>query len=252
MGLLAGMVRFFAPEVEIVEIPAWDCLPYDRISPNAGIMAERLRALAAWLAAVPAGARGWCSPPPTPWCRRCRRPSRGARGASARRGRRPGRSRRAASAYLERNGYHRTSAVVEAGDYAVRGGLVDIFPSGLEQPVRLDFFGSTLEFDPQPSIPLTQRSLAKLDRLDLMPVSEVLLDAAAIERFQAGYLRQFGAVTGDPLLEAVATGRAFPGMEHWLPLFHRDLVPITAYLDAGGARSASTIWPARPSRPAPR
>ena len=59
-----------------------------------------------------------------------------------------------------------------------------------------------------------------------------MLDAAAVERFKAGYLRQFGAVTGDPLLEAVAAGRAFPGMEHWLPLFHPDLVPLTAYLDA--------------------
>ena len=67
-----------------------------------------------------------------------------------------------------------------------------------------------------------------------MPVSEVLLDADAIERFKAGYLRQFGAVTGDPLLESVEAGRVFPGMEHWLPLFHPDLVPLTAYLDAGG------------------
>ena len=71
-------------------------------------------------------------------------------------------------AYLERNGYHRTSAVVEAGDYAVRGGLVDVFPSGQEQPVRLDFFGSTLEsirsFDP-----LTQRSQGKVAALELMP-----------------------------------------------------------------------------------
>ena len=152
--------------------------------------------------------------------------------------------------YLERNGYHRTSAVVEAGDYAVRGGLVDVFPSGQAQPVRLDFFGSTLEsirtFDP-----LTPAFRGQARFLDLMPVSEVLLDAEAIESFQAGYLRQFGAVTGDPLLEAVAAGRAFPGMEHWLPLFHRDLVPITAYLDEEaeiGARPADPRGDPRPCR----
>ena len=96
--------------------------------------------------------------------------------------------------------------------------------------------GSTSSARPWSSIrsfdPLTQRSLAKVDKLELMPVSEVLLDAAAIERFKTGYLRQFGAVTGDPLLESVEAGRAFPGMEHWLPLFHPDLVPLTDYLDA--------------------
>ena len=229
IAFFAGMVRFFAPEVEIIGIPAWDCLPYDRISPNAAIMAERLRALVR-LAAGPgrkprlilttANALVQKVPPPDVVRATHFRARAGARV-----------DRDGLLTYLERNGYHRTSAVVEAGDYAVRGGLVDIFPSGLEQPVRLDFFGSTLEsvrsFDP-----LTQRSLSKVEALELMPVSEVLLDAAAIERFKAGYLRQFGAVTGDPLLEAVEAGRTFPGMEHWLPLFHPDLVPLTAYLDA--------------------
>ncbi|MFZ1428050.1 MAG: transcription-repair coupling factor, partial [Geminicoccaceae bacterium] len=225
---LARAVRFFAPDVEIVSLPAWDCLPYDRISPNATIMAERLRALVR-LASGPgrkprlvlASANALVQKvPPPELVRGAHMRVRG--GARV--------DRDALLAYLERNGYHRTSAVVEAGDYAVRGGLVDVFPSGLEQPVRLDFFGSTLEsirtFDP-----LTQRSLAKVDKLELMPVSEVLLDAGAIERFKAGYLRQFGAVTGDPLLEAVEAGRSFPGMEHWLPLFHPNLVPLTAYLD---------------------
>lgn len=231
MALLERMVRFFAPEIEIVSIPAWDCLPYDRISPNAAVMAERLRALVR-LAGGPARgprlvlttANALVQKVPPPDLVRTAH----FRAAAGQRVDRDG-----LVAYLERNGYHRTSAVVEAGDYAVRGGLVDIFPSGFEQPVRLDFFGTTLEsirsFDP-----LTQRSSqGKVKALELMPVSEVMLDAAAGERFKAGYLRQFGAVTGDPLLEAVEAGRAFPGMEHWLPLFHPDLVPLTAYLDAG-------------------
>ena len=229
LDFLARAVRFFAPEVDIVCLPAWDCLPYDRISPNAAIMAERLRALVR-LAQGPGrqprlvltSANALVQKVPPPALVR-------AAHLHARSGARVDRD--ALLAYLERNGYHRTSAVVEAGDYAVRGGLVDIFPSGLDQPVRLDFFGSTLEsirsFDP-----LTQRSLAKVDRLELMPVSEVLLDDGAIERFKSGYLRHFGAVTGDPLLEAVEAGRTFAGMEHWLPLFHPNLVPLTAYLDA--------------------
>ena len=201
------MVAFFAPEIEIVEIPAWDCLPYDRVSPNAGIMAERLRALAGSrragarqrLVLTTANAIVQKVPPPE----RVR--------AAHLRAKAGGRvDRDGLVAYLERNGYHRTSAVVEAGDYAVRGGLVDIFPSGQEQPVRLDFFGSTLEsirsFDP-----LTQRSQGKVEALELMPVSEVLLDADAVERSRPAILRRFGAVTADPLLEAVEAGRAFPG-----------------------------------------
>jgi transcription-repair coupling factor (superfamily II helicase) len=228
LALLERLVRFFAPEVEIVAIPAWDCLPYDRVSPSAAVMAERLRALARLAAGPGRGPRlvlttanALVQKVPPPELVRAAH-FRAAAGQRV--------DRDALIAYLERNGYHRTSAVVEAGDYAVRGGLLDIFPSGAEQPLRLDFFGSALEsvrsFDP-----LTQRSLGKVQALELMPVSEVLLDGPAIERFKAGYLRRFGAVTGDPLLEAVEAGRAFPGMEHWLPLFHPDLVPLTAYLD---------------------
>ena len=225
---LAAMVRFMAPEVEILELPAWDCLPYDRISPSAGVMAERLRTLARLAAGGRRGPRLVLAtanailqkvPPPE----RVR--------AAHFRAKSGGRvDRDALLGYLERNGYHRTSAVVEAGDYAVRGGLLDVFPSGAAQPVRLDFFGSTLEsiraFDP-----ISQRTQGKVDAVELLPVSEVLLDSEAADSFKAAYLSRFGAVTGDPLLEAVEAGRAFPGMEHWLALFHPALVPVTHYLD---------------------
>ena len=134
-------------------------------------------------------------------------------------------------ACLARNGYRRSGTVVEPGEYAVRGGIIDIFPSGSERPLRLDLFGDELEriraFDP-----LTQRSLGDVAEVRLRPVSEVLLDDASIERFRVGYLQQFGAATGDPLFESVTAGRPYPGMEHWLPLFHERLVPITDYLDA--------------------
>ena len=226
LPLLARLATFFAPELEVIELPAWDCLPYDRISPSAGIMAQRLRALlrltqppaAGRLILTTANAIVQKLPPP-------------ARVSAAHfRLRAGGRvDRDALVAYLERHGYRRGSAVVEAGEYAVRGGLVDVFPNGVDEPVRLDFFGATLEsirtFDP-----LSQRSRATLTSLELLPVSEVLVDATAIEAFKAGYLRRFGAVTGDPLFEAVAAGRTFAGMEHWLPLFHDDLVPLTDYL----------------------
>ncbi|MDX6749101.1 transcription-repair coupling factor [Geminicoccaceae bacterium 1502E] len=226
LAQLEALVRFFAPRLEILTVPAWDCLPYDRISPNAQIMAERLRALAqlsqptkrARLVLTSANAVLQRVPPAATVT---------AGHFSARPGARIDRD--GLLQYLERNGYRRTGTVVERGEFAVRGGLIDIFPTGSEQPLRLDMFGTTVEtiraFDP-----LTQRSLAKVEGLELSPVSEVLFDQDAIERFKTAYLRHFGAVTDDPLFDAVQAGRSFPGMEHWLPLFHEELVTLFDYL----------------------
>jgi len=232
---LAALVRFFAPEIEVLTLPAWDCLPYDRASPNATVVAERLatlHTLAQGLAGRPrlvlvsANAFVQKLPPPE-----AVRQSHLTLSASARV------DRERLLAHLERHGYQRVGTVVEPGDYAVRGGLIDLFPTGASLPVRLDFFGQTLEsirrFDPA-----TQRTTDRLQTIELGPVSEVLLDEATVERFRAGYLRQFGAVTDDPLLEAVASGRHYPGMEHWLPLFHGKLATIFDYLLDGDAAVA--------------
>src|SRR5437763_482570 len=82
------------------------------------------------------------------------------------------------------NGYQRASTVSEKGEFAIRGGVIDVFPPSAEEPVRLDLFGDTLEsiraFDPE-----TQRSTRQLKDVSLLPVSEALLDKAAISRFRA-------------------------------------------------------------------
>ena len=113
----------------------------------------------------------------------------------------------------------------------MRGGIVDIFPPGAEQPLRLDLFGDVLEgvrsFDP-----LSQRATGRVDELRLEPVSEVFLDDESITRFRGGYGSRFGAVAGqsDPLYQAIAAGRRHMGMEHWLPLFHEKLETLFDYL----------------------
>ena len=132
--------------------------------------------------------------------------------------------------WLELNGYTRTSTVREAGEYAVRGGIIDLFPPGVPEPVRLDFFGDTLEsirtFDPE-----TQRSTDQLRALDLVPAAEFQLTSETIRRFRTGYVQTFGAAAPDDLLyEAVSEGRRYPGMEHWLPLFHDRLDTLFDYL----------------------
>ena len=132
--------------------------------------------------------------------------------------------------WLELNGYTRASTVREPGDYAIRGGILDLFPPGLDDPVRLDFFGDTLEsirvFDPE-----TQRTQGELRELNLVPVAEFQLTTDTIRKFRTGYVAAFGAPTrDDQLYEAVSEGRRYPGMEHWLPLFHDKLDTLFDYL----------------------
>jgi transcription-repair coupling factor (superfamily II helicase) len=229
-SLLTELAGFFAPDLKVVTIPAWDCLPYDRVSPNTDVMARRVDALARLLGRG-AGRPRLVITSVNALLQRVPPPEAIRSGLfAAETGERLDRERLLEC--LARNGYRRSGTVVEPGEYAVRGGILDIFPTGTEQPLRLDLFGEILEsiraFDP-----LTQRSLVKVARIDLRPVSEVLLDRVAIERFRGGYLKHFGAVTGDPLFESVCAGRLFPGMEHWLPLFHERLVDLTEYLEPG-------------------
>jgi transcription-repair coupling factor (superfamily II helicase) len=120
-------------------------------------------------------------------------------------------------------GYQRADTVAEAGEYAVRGSLIDLFPAGEEMALRLDFFGDEIDslrrFDPA-----DQRSTDKADAFTLMPASEALLDTESIKRFRSRYREKFGAnATRDPLYQALSDGRRMAGMEHWLPLLEERL-----------------------------
>ncbi len=229
MAALSRALTFFGPDLQIMEFPAWDCLPYDRVSPNAAVVAQRMTALSR-LARVKGRDK----------------PSVLLTTVNAALQRVPARTFVATHAlsvapgnvigmqgvieWLELNGFIRASTVREPGDYAVRGGILDLYPPGMDMPVRLDFFGDALEtiraFDAQ-----TQRSEEQLRGLDLVPVAEFQLITETIRRFRTGYVAAFGATTPDDLLyEAVSEGRRYPGMEHWLPLFHDKLETIFDYL----------------------
>jgi transcription-repair coupling factor (superfamily II helicase) len=131
--------------------------------------------------------------------------------------------------FLSHHAYLRTDTVRETGEFAIRGGIVDVFPPGHSDPVRLDFFGDEIEtmrvFDAA-----TQRSTGRLDRLILRPVAEFMLTEASISRFRTGYLQAFGgSASRDALYESVSAGRMHPGIEHWLPLFHDHLATLADY-----------------------
>lgn len=223
-------VRFFAPTVDRLEFPAWDCLPYDRVSPNAEIVSRRIDTLTRLLADRPAEGQGRIVLTTVSAVLQRVAPRGSFAGATLRIavGERVDPS--ALTDFLIRHGFGRSETVMEPGEFAVRGGIVDIFPPGLDTPVRLDFFGDDLDairtFDAT-----SQRSTGTLTEALLKPVSEVPLDGAAIERFRTGYRELFGAaIHDDPLYEAVSAGRRHLGMEHWLPLFHDRLETLFDYL----------------------
>jgi transcription-repair coupling factor (superfamily II helicase) len=227
MRAIADTIPFFAPEVEVLTLPAWDCLPYDRASPALRVMAERLATLNALQQAAKAPqllvvtANGATQRALTPF--RIRQLTR----------------RIAVGERIDRDeligqltalGYQRTDTVAEHGEFAVRGSLLDLFPSGETTALRLDFFGDEIEslrrFDPS-----DQRSTGAAKAFTLMPASEALLDEANIKRFRERYRETFGATaTGDPLYQAVSDGRRLAGMEHWLPLFEERLGTMFDYL----------------------
>ncbi|WP_267380385.1 MULTISPECIES: transcription-repair coupling factor [unclassified Sphingomonas] len=230
MRAIASTAPFFAPDLEVVTFPAWDCLPYDRASPTLRVMAERIAALHR-LQANPKGPQLVLTTANAA-TQRVLTPFR-IRQLVARLapGERIGRDKLAG--LLQANGYVRTDTVHDQGEYAVRGGIVDLFPSGEELALRLDFFGDEIEsvrsFDSG-----DQRTVARVEGFTLLPASEALLDEDSIKRFRSRYREKFGATaTGDPLYQAVSEGRRQAGMEHWLPLFEDKLATLFDHLGDG-------------------
>ena len=220
-------LQFFAPSLTVLSFPAWDCLPYDRVSPKPDIESRRLATLAALArdadkpAVIVTTINAVLQRVP---------PKDVIAGASfaARNGAEV--DREALVAFLSGNGYVRAGTVREPGDFALRGGIVDLWPPGEEMPLRLDFFGSTLDairrFDAETQ--LSDKSAVA--QIALLPASEAPLNAGAVSRFRTGYVAAFGAAGDDPLYESVSAGRKTQGMEHWLPLFYERLDTLFDYL----------------------
>ncbi|TFF18768.1 transcription-repair coupling factor [Jiella endophytica] len=215
-------LRFVAPDLPVLSLPAWDCLPYDRVGPSSDAAALRLAAMASIAslrddphrAVILTTANALLQKMPPAELLAEEAISVGAGGQMP--------MEKIVTA-LTRGGFERVATVRERGEYAVRGGILDVFAPGAEEPVRLDFFGDTLEtvraFDPA-----SQRTTKQLKRFELSPVSEVSLNETTISRFRSNYIKRFGAAQrGDALYESISEGKRFSGMEHWLPLFYERL-----------------------------
>lgn len=229
---LTSALAFFAPDVKVISFPAWDTVPYDRTSPNADIVSKRITALGKLVI-------GTRKEPtvvvttvnailqriaPRTFIRQAFKPIA------------PGQRLDMADLVrrLEAYGFQRSSTVMEPGEYAQRGGILDLFPPGRINPVRLDFFGDQLEsikaFDAS-----SQRSTKPVQKFALMPVSEIAFGEAGTALFRTRYVALFGGNTGDdPMYEAVSHGRRYQGQEHWLPLFHPEMETLFDYVANAG------------------
>lgn len=221
------LLKFIDPDIPVLAFPAWDCLPYDRVSPRIDIMAERMATLSTLhqqrrsCIVVTTAAAFMQRIVPQHLLDSVSAPLR--KGTALK-----------IEAFLQEiahKGFLRVDTVREPGEYAVRGGIIDIFPSGLDEPVRIDLFGDEIEslhkFDP-----MTQRRLDPVDNITLSASSELIIDPENRTRFLSRYLQIFGdAARHDPPYLAIKEARMPQGVEHLLPLFYENMPTLLDYLN---------------------
>lgn len=239
---------YLYPDLQILKFPAWDTVPYDRTSPNSAIVAQRIACLAELvsnptpkkprLILTSVGAVLQKLPPQKIFLNSMREVSVGNK-----------LNFDDFLHYAAVNGYTRTAQVFEPGEFAVRGDIIDIFPTGTDEPLRIDLFDDEVErirtFDV-----MTQRTTGELKSYRFEVMSEVVLDANTIKCFRSKYREAFGAdFNGDEIYEAVSSGRKYIGVENWLPFFYDDPLPtLFDYLPAAALVVSDKVFEAAVSK----
>ena len=222
---LLDEVRWFAPSLRVGLLPDWETLPYDSFSPHQDLISERLATL--W--AIHSGQIDVVIAPANTAIQRLAPPEfLAAYTFDFRQG--EALDEAALRAQLVLAGYNHVSQVMAPGEYAVRGGLIDLHPMGSPVPYRVDLFGDTIDsiqaFDPD-----TQRSLYPVKEVRLLPGREFPLDEAAQKRFRARWREVFeGDPSRSPLYKDMASGVAGPGIEYYLPLFFEHTATLPDFL----------------------
>ena len=218
---------FFDPSLDLITIPAWDSAPYEPISPNPKIIAERLDALVKinkmgqqktlFLTTLSAASQYL---PPKEIINNCFFDI--ALGKQI--------NDHLLIETLIEFGYVRTSIVSEPGEFSVRGGIIDIFTSGKEEAVRIDLFGDIVDklrrFDVE-----SQLSVENLNKIQLLPISEVIINDKTVQNFRINFRKKFGtAGSKNGLYKGISEKRRVQGIEQWLPLFYNKLESLFDYL----------------------
>ena len=217
---------FFLPAaVEILAFPDWETLPYDNFSPHQDIVSERLSTLHS-LRRMRSGVLVVPIPTlmhrlaPTDYVAASSLVLQAGQALDIDQFRRD----------LLRNGYLNVETVFEHGEFALRGSLFDIFPMGSKLPYRIDLLDAEVDslrtFDPE-----TQRTVDKVDAINLLPAREYPLDPGAVSRFQMNWYEAFDVDHDQcPVYSEVSAGRSPGGCEYYLPLFFKQCATLFDYL----------------------
>ncbi len=226
LNQIKDAINVIAPDINVWIFPAWDTVPYDRVSPHPDIEGARLETLSR-LANVGAFVKPTLILASINAVLQKIPPIDFFKGHFLDVSVEKSFDWKLVQDFLNDNGYIRTEQVMEAGEYAVRGGIIDLFPAGYEYPIRLDLFGDDLEsirtFDP-----ITQKTIGSISSFSLKPMAEFVLSEQTIAQFRTAYRELFGN-TEDILYESVSQGRKVAGIEHWLPLFYKEMSSILSY-----------------------
>ncbi len=214
------------PDVEILTLPDWETLPYDQFSPYQDIISERLTTLSR-LPGLKTGVL--VAPVTTVLHRLLPRDFLGRYSLNLKPGDKLDVER--FKNELVTAGYSFSSQVMEHGEAAIRGSLIDIFPMGSHQPFRIDLFDDEIDsirtFDPE-----TQRSDDKVERINILPAKEVALTDEGIARFRSAWRERFPGNPGlCPVYRDVSEGLAPAGIEYYLPFFYQETNSLFDYFD---------------------
>ncbi len=233
---LADELAFFDPRLRVAVFPDWETLPYDTFSPHQDLISERLATL--W--SVRNGEADVVLMPATTALTRVSPPSFLA-GTTFHFKQKSKLDEARLKAQLTLAGYQHVSQVVSPGEYAVRGGLIDLFPMGSLVPYRVDLFGDEVDsirtFDPD-----SQRSLYPVPEVRLLPGREFPMDDAARSAFRARWREKMdGDPTRSRIYKDIASGIASGGIEYYLPLFFDEAGTLFDYLGAGSGTPAALV-----------
>ena len=224
-------IQYFAPQAHILNFYAWDCLPYDRVSPKSLILSNRIKTLYKLanrkdnqkffiITSINAISQKTIAPSNLKDIGIYLKTGSKANIDDIRQ-------------FLTNKGYKRQACANDVNEFAVRGGIIDIVFEEAADLVgyRIDFFGdeveSIKEFDP-----ITQLTKEAVKSVEILPNSEVILDEKSIENFRKNYRENFGAAIDDQLYLSISEKRTYPGMEHWLPFFYdNNLSSLLEYLN---------------------
>lgn len=249
----AEIVKYLNPNIEVLVFPAWDTVPYDRASPNVNILSQRLETLSKLtteqnpkhkrLVITSIGAAIQKLPPKKIFLNSNKLIKIGSKFDF-----------NSFIHYCSINGYTKVEQVMEPAEFALRGDIIDIFPTGAIEPIRIDLFDDEIE-NIRTFSPLNQRSTGTLSEYSFLVANEVILNDNTIKNFRLSYRESFGTnCLKDEIYDWISNGKKYLGMENWLPFFYEepllslfDYVPNATivlgnnYLDALKSKNDSVI-----------